>query len=96
VKENQGLWVDNREGGVIGNEMLRRFDVTIDFPQKRLFLKKNAHFDDPYIDPHAELPDGEFGFWSGTWVILVDCFILILGLAVLRMTSSSKVRKGNG
>jgi hypothetical protein len=43
-------------GGAIGNEIWKRFDVTIDFPDSKLFLRKNQNFDDPYPDPDE-------GFW---------------------------------
>ena len=34
--------------GIIGAEVLRRFNVVIDYPQKRLLLQPNANFDQPY------------------------------------------------
>ena len=47
VAQNQGIWTQGL-AGLIGNEIWRRFDVTIDFPDSKLFLKKNYHFNDPY------------------------------------------------
>ena len=34
--------------GVIGNEIWRRFDVVLDVPDQKLYLKKNARFSDPF------------------------------------------------
>ena len=34
--------------GVIGNEIWRRFTVTLDLPDKKLYLQKNARFADPF------------------------------------------------
>lgn len=34
--------------GRIGNEIWRRFDLTLDLPGKRLYLKKNANFSAPF------------------------------------------------
>ena len=34
--------------GIIGAEVLRRFSVIFDYPQRRMMLQPNAHFDEPY------------------------------------------------
>jgi hypothetical protein len=34
--------------GGIGNEIWRRFTVTLDLPDKKLYLQKNGHFADPF------------------------------------------------
>jgi hypothetical protein len=34
--------------GILGDEVLRRFDVTIDYPHERLLLRKNSHFTQPF------------------------------------------------
>ena len=34
--------------GVIGNEIWRRFDVVLDLPDKKLYLRRNARFSDPF------------------------------------------------
>ncbi len=34
--------------GGIGNEIWRRFDVTLDLPNNKLYLRKNARFSDPF------------------------------------------------
>ena len=34
--------------GAIGAEILRRFDVTIDYPNEQLLLRPNRYFDDPF------------------------------------------------
>jgi predicted aspartyl protease len=37
-----------REGGVVGEEILRRFKVIFDFSHHRMILEPNSHFKDPY------------------------------------------------
>lgn len=39
--------VENRKGSV-GGEIIRRFTVIFDYPNKKLYLKKNRNFDDPF------------------------------------------------
>lgn len=39
--------VENRKGS-IGGEIMRRFTVIFDYPNKKLYLKKNRNFDDPF------------------------------------------------
>jgi hypothetical protein len=35
--------------GLIGNEVLRRFHVTFDYPHERVFLSPGQHFSDPFL-----------------------------------------------
>jgi hypothetical protein len=35
-------------GGLVGNELLRRFNMTINYPQRQIHLSPNAHFDEPF------------------------------------------------
>jgi hypothetical protein len=35
-------------GGLIGNDLLRRFNVTLNYPQKQIYLKPNKHFSEPF------------------------------------------------
>lgn len=39
--------VENRKGS-IGGEIMRRFTVIFDYPNKKLYLKKNRNYDDPF------------------------------------------------
>lgn len=39
--------VENRKGSV-GSEIMRRFSVIFDYSNKKLYLRKNKHFDDPF------------------------------------------------
>lgn len=39
--------VENRKGSV-GSEIMRRFTVVFDYPAKKLYLKKNRFFNDPF------------------------------------------------
>jgi hypothetical protein len=34
--------------GIIGNDLMRRFNVIFDYGNKRLYLKPNRHFDTPF------------------------------------------------
>jgi hypothetical protein len=43
-----GLQSQNDFAGIIGAEVLRRFTVVFDYPQRRMFLQPNAKFDEPY------------------------------------------------
>lgn len=35
-------------GGLIGNDILRRFNITLNYPQKEIFLLPNSHYRDPF------------------------------------------------
>ena len=35
-------------GGLIGNELLHRFNVIINYPDQTIHIKPNSHFDDPF------------------------------------------------
>jgi TPR repeat protein len=50
---NQGLLT--AIDGLIGNEILRRFDVTLDYPGNRIFLKPNTQFNEPFIYANSGL-----------------------------------------
>jgi hypothetical protein len=39
--------VESRKGSV-GSEIMRRFTVVFDYPNKKLYLRKNRYFDDPF------------------------------------------------
>jgi len=43
----------NPNGGSIGNEVWRRYNVTIDYPGKELYLKKNSKPGEPWMYPKA-------------------------------------------
>jgi hypothetical protein len=40
--------VEAEMDGGIGNEIWRRFDVTLDLPHQKMYLRKNAHFGDSF------------------------------------------------
>ena len=46
--QKEGGFFDKERAGNIGGEVWRRFTVTLDYPNKRLILKKNASFDEPF------------------------------------------------
>ncbi len=43
----QGIYV-SMNGGTIGNEIWRRFDLTLDYPDRKLFLRPNSQIADPF------------------------------------------------
>lgn len=40
--------VPNRKGS-IGSDILRRFTVLFNYPEQKIYLRKNAHFRDPFL-----------------------------------------------
>lgn len=44
----KGAFADPDLAGNIGGEILRRFTVILDYPNSRMILEKNRHFDDPF------------------------------------------------
>lgn len=40
--------VPDRKGS-IGNEILRRFNIIFDYPNSQIYIKKNKHFNDPFL-----------------------------------------------
>lgn len=47
-QSEQGDFASTNFDGVIGNEVLRRFDVVVDYSRRRLILSPNKNFDAPY------------------------------------------------
>ena len=47
-QSEQGDFASTNFDGVIGNEVLRRFDVVVDYSRRRLILRPNKNFDAPY------------------------------------------------
>jgi predicted aspartyl protease len=43
-----GVLSEDNFAGIIGGEILRRFDVILDYPRQRMMLKPNAAFSTPY------------------------------------------------
>lgn len=35
-------------GGMIGNDLLRRFNITLNYPKKEIYLQPNTHYRDPF------------------------------------------------
>ena len=35
-------------GGLLGNELLRRFNITLNYPQRQIYLLPNSHFPEPF------------------------------------------------
>ncbi len=45
----QNLTLVSGRKGSIGSEILRRFKVIFDYPQQKIYLKKNRHYSDPFL-----------------------------------------------
>ncbi len=52
-----------QNGGLIGNDLLRRFNVILNYPQKEIYIKPNSHFNDlfdyTYTGLGVYMVDGE-------------------------------------
>lgn len=55
-------------GGLIGNDLLRRFNLIINYPQKQFYIKPNSHFKDifdySYSGMNLYLLDGVIGIFD--------------------------------
>ena len=45
----QNLKIVSDRKGSIGSDILRRFTVIFNYPEKKIYLKKNSHFSDPFL-----------------------------------------------
>jgi predicted aspartyl protease len=43
-----GIQADSKVAGIIGNRILREFNITIDVPDKMIWIKKNSHFGEKF------------------------------------------------
>ena len=43
-KATSGIQADKKVAGIIGNRILREFNITIDVPDKMMWIEKNSHF----------------------------------------------------
>lgn len=50
-RDTQGIQASG--SGTIGNIIWRRFDLILDFPHQKMYLRKNSHFSDPYHEGSA-------------------------------------------
>lgn len=47
LKVKEGYDISGRNG-LIGSEIIRRFNIILDYPHKRIYLKKNSHFKEKF------------------------------------------------
>lgn len=45
---NSGIQADKKIAGIIGNEILMRYNIEFDLPAKKIFLEKNSNYDMPF------------------------------------------------
>ena len=45
----QSLRIVPDRKGSIGSDILRRFTIIFDYPENKIYLKRNKHFDDPFL-----------------------------------------------
>ena len=55
--------------GIVGNDFWERFDMIIDLPGKRLFLKPNTKFNDPFESPVRGFSYTDRSRTLGYWVV---------------------------
>ena len=67
--DESGIMADEEYLGIVGNNILERFDIVFDFKENYLYLKPNSNFNEPFI------PD-KLGFYyvdrcktKGGWVV---------------------------
>ncbi len=48
LSENTDTSYLNQRDGILGNQLLRRFDLIIDYPHKKLYLRPNRNFHRPF------------------------------------------------
>jgi Aspartyl protease/PDZ domain len=56
-------------GGLIGNDLLRRFNVILNYPEQKIHLKPNSHFFDPF----------DYSY-TGLGIYLVDGLITVIDI----------------
>ena len=44
----QSITIKNNRKGSVGNEILRRFSIILDYPNQKIYLKTNKNFKDPF------------------------------------------------
>jgi membrane-associated protease RseP (regulator of RpoE activity) len=47
-EDTEGAMADESNAGPIGNQILSRFKMTIDYSRRRMYLEPNEHFGDPF------------------------------------------------
>ena len=68
--ENTGGALASKEYiGIIGNDFWERFDMIIDLPGKRLFLRPNAKFKDPFESPVRGFSYTDRSRTLGCWIV---------------------------
>lgn len=61
----QNVIMINDRVGSIGSEIFKRFDMVLDYPNQKLYLKKNKHFEKPF---HFNMSGIEFKHQGLQWV----------------------------
>ncbi len=55
--------------GIVGNDFWERFDMIIDLPGKRLFLRPNTKFNDPFESPVRGFSYTDRSRTLGYWIV---------------------------
>jgi Periplasmic protease len=101
-RQESGAFHDDHEVGNIGSGILHRFTVTFDYPNKRLYLRPNAHFSAPFSQSRAGIAvdmreDGTYyvahvvpgGPAAEAGIQTGDLVLAIDGTPIKQMTSSA-------
>jgi hypothetical protein len=71
-------------GGLIGNDILRRFNVILNYGKRDIYLTPNSHFDDPFDYAYA-----------GIELYLIDGYILVGDVAKESPAEAAGLREGD-
>jgi len=47
--QTEGAFAGKESAGNLGGEIWQRFTLTLDYPENKIFLARNAHFEEPFI-----------------------------------------------
>lgn len=67
--DDAGVLADGRYVGILGNNVLDRFDVVFDFDAEDLYLRPNASFSDPYVFDRLGFSYVDRSTTMGGWIV---------------------------
>lgn len=71
-------------GGIIGNDVLRRFNVTLNYPRRDIYLMPNSHFFEPF----------DYSY-SGIELYLIDSSIVVGDVAKGSPAEAAGIKEGD-
>ena len=70
--------------GLLGNDILKRFNVVLDNQQGFVYLQPNSREDEPYANPE---------YWLARVVVVMVCLVLLGGLWIVRRQRSRSPKR---